>query len=195
MSDSAVDNMAALRTVAEAFEGVCDSLTVSDWTRATPCPDWNLAALVDHVIGGNRFTVAILNGATSAAALTSTLESFGDRRTNSAEAISSMRQLVRAFRQPDALTRRCHHVERDLTGQQVLRLRLHDLIVHTWDIKQSVNPPAGLPPTLTQWGLGELADPESLAAPPFGISARSQLGAGYLSAFGRHSASRPGNVP
>ncbi len=185
MADSALDDIGTLRSVAENFQAASESLTHSDWTRATPCPDWNLEALVNHVIGGNRFTVAILDGSTADAALTSTMGSFGNRRTDSAEAISSMWELDGAFREPDALTRRCHHIERDLTGQQVLRLRLHDLIIHTWDIEQSVKPPASLPPTLTQWGLDELSDPESLAGDHFSISACHPSATGYLAAFGR----------
>jgi uncharacterized protein (TIGR03083 family) len=132
MATSSVGDMDALRNVVEVFQADCESLTDSDWTRTTPCPDWDLESLVDHVVGGNRFTVAILSGATTSDALRMAVESFGDRATGSAEAISSMWELDEAFREPDALTRSCHHIERDLTGQQVLRLRLHDLIVRVF---------------------------------------------------------------
>ena len=82
------------------------------------------------------------------------------------------------------------HAAGELTGREVLRLRLQDLIVHTWDIGQSVAPPAALADELVQWGLAELADPDSLTVQHFAVmvpgdDAASPVQTRYLAAFGR----------
>lgn len=43
---------------------------------------------------------------------------------------------------PRALDQTGHHVNGDLSGYEVLRLRLHDLIIHTWVAAQAIQ---GLP--------------------------------------------------
>ena len=159
---------------------------------ATPCTDWDLAALVDHVTGGNWFTTQILGGQTAEAALTKTKAQFGGGGASLTEATSSVNDQVTAFLQPGVLERSWHHVAGDLTGRQILRLRLHDLIVHTWDIKQTLEPPASLAADLVRWGLAELSDPESLTAKHFALASVpgpediQDPAIAYLSGFDRH---------
>jgi hypothetical protein len=68
----------------------------------------------------------------------------------------------------------------------VLRARLHDLIVHGWDLGESLRPPAGIDDDLVAWAVAELAADGSLTAQHFGIdTAAITDDASLLRAFGR----------
>ncbi len=187
-------DLAVLAQVTELFEQLCATVHDDQWGLPSPRTDWNLDQLVDHVTGGNRFTVSILDGQSADEALQNTIESF-DRSHRVAEAaISSSRTLIEAFSSPDILDRPCHHVIGEVPGRVVLGLRLHDIIIHTWDIAQTLTPPAALPNELVSWALADLSDPDSLAARHFDLDTSGMRVAQeqeqspqavLLSAFGR----------
>jgi len=191
-SDS--DDIAALAEANELFEHLCATVRDDEWDLPTPRTEWNLDQLVDHVTGGNRFTVGILEGQSADEAMAHTIDSFDPSHRVADAAISSSRALAEAFSSPGILDRHCHHVIGEIPGRVVLRLRLHDIIIHTWDIAQTLAPPATLPDRLVSWALTDLADPDSLAVQHFDLDtsglgiARNQSPQDLLlGAFGRSS--------
>ena len=182
----------ALTSLSNHLVGALGAIGDDQLTWATPCSDWDLAALIDHVTGGNWFTAQIFDGHTADEAMTRTIDQFTGRSASTVEATSSVNDQLAAFRQPGALDRTWHHVAADLTGGQILRLRLHDLIVHTWDIEQTLDPPASLPDDLVRWGLAELSDTASLTSELFelttlpGAETIEDPAVAYLNSFGRH---------
>lgn len=183
-------DLAALSTVTSYLRQLLLSVEEEQWSRATPCDDWDLRALVDHVVGGNWFTLTVLSGATAEESLDRAREQFAGGSPSARQAAASASEQLEAFRADGALERTWHHVAGDLTGREVLRLRLHDLIVHAWDISQSIESAAELPGELVSWGLAELRSEASLTAQHFDIDA-GRLGAtddsalSYLRLFDR----------
>ncbi|MGI9615084.1 MAG: maleylpyruvate isomerase N-terminal domain-containing protein [Acidimicrobiales bacterium] len=187
-------DLAALGSLSSRLAGVLGTIEDRHWAMATPCADWDFVALVDHVTGGNWFTSQILDGRSAEDAMNNTIELFGDTNATKEQAVSSVSGQLSAFRQAGALERTCHHAAGDLTGRQVLRLRLHDLIVHSWDIDHTLDPPASIPTDLVRWGLDELADNDSLTSKHFdlatvpipeGADDDEDAEAAYLRCFGR----------
>lgn len=152
------------------LEAALDTVTEGQLRWPTPCFDWDLAALIDHVTGGNWFTAKILEGQGAEAALAEVMAQFGGGSASVKAASTSVRDQAMAFGRSGVLGGIWHHVAGDLTGRQILRLRLHDLIIHTWDIQQTLDPPASVPEALARWGLRELSDSDSLAAKHFGVA-------------------------
>jgi uncharacterized protein (TIGR03086 family) len=191
MTASRATDLDILVKATDAFDQLCASLGGDQWDLPTPCSEWNLAQLVDHVTGGNWFTIQILNGEPADAAMAAAFERFDGEHNHREAAISSIRDQRDAFAQPGALDRRCQHVSAELTGAEVLRLRLHDIIIHTWDIAQSISPPASISDDLTSWALSELVMPDSVTTRHFGMDTagldRQSDGAQttLLAAFGR----------
>lgn len=178
----------ATRDLASALAGVGES----DWGLSTPCADWSLRDLVDHVAGGNWYTIRILAGDTSEDALAAAMASFGGEPPSAATAVQSAVDQFEAFESAEALDNSWNHVAGELPGRQILRLRLHDVIVHTWDINEARRPPASIPKSLAEWGLGELENPGSLMSQHFNIPPApggrplsDDASAVYLRAFGR----------
>lgn len=159
----------------------------------TPCADWNLDALIDHVTGGNWFTIEILGGESADVALTMTMERFTRGSASWEAASSAVAAQLASFSRRGVLDMTHDHVVGELTGRQILRLRLHDLIIHSWDIDATVGAVATVAPELSAWGLAELSDPDSLTAEHFGLTiTETHPGVGaeatYLQLMGRSRA-------
>ncbi len=172
----------------EAVAGLGDD----EGSLQTPCSAWTLTDLVDHVTGGNWFTIRVLAGDTAEAAMEATVARFADGPASPSDAAEAATDQLDAIRAPGVLERTWHHVAGELPGRQLLRLRLHDLIVHTWDINETRRPPATVAPELAAWGLRELEREESLMAAHFAIPeaagdqpAAEDPATRYLQAFGR----------
>jgi uncharacterized protein (TIGR03086 family) len=102
------------------------------WALPTPCPDWDVRALVTHVINGNLQVASALAGETSPLA----------GYAGSAAAV------LAAFRAPGALERIAMVPFGAVPGAVALHLRLTELLVHGWDLAratgQATDFPAGL---------------------------------------------------
>jgi uncharacterized protein (TIGR03086 family) len=187
----------ALTSLSSHLMAALEAIVDRELTLPTPCSDWDLAALIDHVTGGNWFTGQVFGGRTAGEAMSNTMELFGGRGATTEEAASSVTEQLTTFAQAGVLDRTWHHVAGDLTGRQILRLRLHDLIVHTWDIKQTIDPPASVPADLARWGLAELSDQDSLTPSHFDlmvvprVAGTEDAATSYLRRFGRSLAIRP----
>ena len=59
------------RRSVESWRSRLDAVDDSQWNLATPCTDWDVRALVNHVVGEELWTVPLVDGAT--------MEEVGDR--------------------------------------------------------------------------------------------------------------------
>ena len=59
------------RRSVESWRSRLDAVDDSQWTLPTPCTEWDVRALVNHVVGEELWTVPLVDGAT--------LEEVGDR--------------------------------------------------------------------------------------------------------------------
>lgn len=183
-------DLTTLNDVTRHLRAALESIADDQWSLATPCIEWNLSALVDHITGGNWFTTRILAGHPAEEAMRLTMKRFAGGSATRDQALESVDDQLAAFRQPAALERSWSHVAGTLTGRQILRLRLHDLIVHTWDVEATVRPPAVVPDNLARWGLDELTSSESLTVRHFELTddhvpTTEASSADYLRTFGR----------
>ena len=188
-------DLAALDAVSQLL---ADTLAVIDDEQQllpTPCDDWNLVDLIDHITGGNWFTIQIIDGHTAADAMEQAMQRFAKGSATRHAAVESVHDQLTAFRAPGVVDRSHDHLVGATTGHVILCLRLHDLIVHTWDIANTIGPPWSLPDDLIQWAATELADEHSQTAQHFQLApdetpplGNSQIA--YLGRFGRKPPSK-----
>ena len=50
------------RKALDEFGGASAAVPATAWHQPTPCPDWDVAELVNHVVGENRWAVPLLAG-------------------------------------------------------------------------------------------------------------------------------------
>jgi uncharacterized protein (TIGR03086 family) len=144
------------------------------WASPTPWDEWTVRDVADHILGGNRFTFLILGGLPSESAMDRvTHGDFGEDPGRAFER-SSADQLS-AFGQPGVLERMYEHPMGLLSGRQIARLRMSDLVVHAWDLARALGLPEGLDPLLVTESIAVVRLSVKSSSPP-GFSVPGQVG-------------------
>jgi uncharacterized protein (TIGR03086 family) len=152
----------ALRTSREEFEVRLALVGDGDWGRPTPCSEWNVRALVNHVIGGCARYTRLLHGASAAevqAMRASAHDHVGEDAAASFRPLAD--EMMAAFGEPGALSRTVHHPAGDRPGRALADMRAGDFAVHAWDLARAIGADEALDPALVEWclvmvsGMGE----------------------------------------
>jgi uncharacterized protein (TIGR03086 family) len=134
----------------------------NDWTRQTPCTEWDVRALVNHVIGGNVRYEMLLHGAPAVEVdATRARDHLGDDPVAAFAATGAVMRA--AFAEPGALDRLAHHPIGDRTGRELFAMRILDLTVHGWDLAQALGVDDELDAGLVAYALTEA--PAMVTAP------------------------------
>jgi len=119
------------------------------WGDQSVCGEWTVQEVADHIVGGNRFAVALLDGATTeeamAAAGTGSFEGDPVERFDEAAAAQ-----LAAFEADGALERIVHHPAGDMPGAAFVGFRAGDLLLHGWDLGRSTGGDESLPGQLAE---------------------------------------------
>ena len=145
-----MDNLAALPLAAARFETIAALVAPSDLDRPTPCGDWTVRQLLDHVVGGNFMAAALIGGASREDAIAVLGATVADEEDPLDAVRSSLRSQAAAFDDTAALESVVHHPAMDMPGSQLLGFRVGDLLVHSWDLARAI-------------GADETLDPEVVA--------------------------------
>lgn len=138
------------RRVSDGFGQLVRQVAPGQWGLATPCSEWDVRALVNHLVAGNLFVPPLIAGAKGEEVLPLL------RRDNLGEDPVAAWQrsadaAIAAFERPGALDSVVHHPLGDMPAQQFLFFRLTDNLVHAWDLARAI-------------GADETLDPEAVAA-------------------------------
>ncbi|WBB70182.1 TIGR03086 family metal-binding protein [Micromonospora sp. WMMD812] len=124
------------RSLAEFIDRV-DQVGPGQWSEPTPCPDWDVRTLVNHVVGEIRWSVPLLAGRTIA--------QVGDRfegdqlGADPAEtARDSAAQAEIAATRPGALDRTVHLSGGDTPAAEYLHQLIAEHLVHGWDLAVAI---------------------------------------------------------
>lgn len=180
----------ALQLITNQLQTVLAAISDEDWARSTPCTEWNVGEVVDHVTGGNWFTLELFSGKTADEAMEATKSQFSQSYDRSTAATSSLEDQLDFFSDRDLTGIVVHHIGEDISGVAALRTRIHELVIHTWDIESGLGSPATIGPELVRWCLAELGQPDSRMARLFDVSGNDLVGLDtpqkvLLSGFGR----------
>ena len=121
----------------------------SQWNATSPCTDWDVRALVDHVVRWNVLTPELLAGR-SLAEIDAPFERDVLGQDPAAAAQSSMQQAIDAFDAPGALERIVPHPFGAVPGAQVVYLRLFDNAIHGWDLARALGINARIDPDIAE---------------------------------------------
>ena len=144
----------------------------------TPCEEWNVAEVADHIVGGVANLAARLRGEEPKE------EAFGPEFPADLAAAAAAAATRAACAMPGAIDRRVDTPFGEQPATVLINLRIAELLVHSWDLATATGQPTDFAPELseqclTQWRtiLGEGARPEPspigqpLPAPPDATSA------------------------
>jgi uncharacterized protein (TIGR03086 family) len=136
-----------------ASEGFAARLRLVDpdqWQAPTPCTDWDVRALVNHVARANLNYVRLREGASAAEFIAMRdADALGNNAVAAFDA--SVRECVTAYRAPGALDEPVDHPSGTLPGRQALAVRTTDTVIHTWDLARAIGKDDALDPQLWSW--------------------------------------------
>ena len=131
-----MDDLAALARATDEFRRQLNLVSDDQWHAPTPCGEWDVTALAQHVSGGNRMAELLLEGATAEASLDGARTINGTDLLTTYDATSAAQ--ITAFAEPGALELVVHHPALDMPGEMLLMFRTADLALHGWDLANSI---------------------------------------------------------
>ncbi|RSD21399.1 TIGR03086 family metal-binding protein [Amycolatopsis eburnea] len=132
------------------FEHHLRAVAAGGWDAPTPCPEWDVRALVNHMTRGNLSYVGLLGGAGRDEFLAARdADALGDDPVTAFTA--SVRACAEAFSEAGALDRVVDYPLGELTGRRALAVRTADSTVHTWDLARALGRDETLDPGLVAW--------------------------------------------
>jgi uncharacterized protein (TIGR03086 family) len=141
-----VDPREAHRRAVEQAAAHIDRISPDQLSLPTPCPDWDVRVVINHLVVGNRRIAALARGETPPPLATEPPDLIGDNAT--AVYRTSAVELVEAFDAPGALDRPYPIRIGEVTGPVAVALRLVDTVAHTWDLTRATGQDETLDPEL-----------------------------------------------
>lgn len=136
---------------------------VDQWSLPTPCEDWDVRALVNHLVTGNEWAAELAAG--------STIDEVGDRLDGDvlgqdplAAYDASAGRAAAVFRAPGALAAPCAVSYGPVPGEVYAGHRFLDTLLHGWDLAQATGQSTVLDPALVDAALAVLLPQADLLA-------------------------------
>ncbi|HEY5883010.1 MAG TPA: TIGR03086 family metal-binding protein [Nakamurella sp.] len=138
-SDDPSSVVADLERALRGTGNVVVGVRQDQWTDATPCPDWDVRALVNHLVFGSRTFTGILRGEKPPPQ--SEIRTMRDRDQLGDDPVGAYRgsadKLVVAPRQPGVLARTFPSPLGRIPGAAIGQLRITETLVHGWDLARA----------------------------------------------------------
>ena len=172
------------------FTDRVEQVSAGQWSAPTPCSDWDVRTLVNHVVGEDRWSVPLLAGRTIA--------EVGDRYEGDqlgADPVEAARdaaaQAELAATHPGARERIVHLSIGDTPAEEYLHQLVAEHLVHSWDLAVAI----GADPRLdadavaecARWFSGRVGDYQhsGLVRPEVGVPGAADEQDRLIAAFGR----------
>ena len=133
--------------VLHATRGRVAAVRPDQWAAPTPCNEWDVRTLVNHIVSGNLWAAELATGRT--------IEDVGDRLDGDvlgedpvAEYRISEELAAAAFHRPGALEQPCAVSYGPVPGEIYCGHRVLDVLIHGWDVAKATGQDATLPPEL-----------------------------------------------
>ncbi|CCH16879.1 TIGR03086 family metal-binding protein [Micromonospora lupini] len=185
------------RSLAEFVDRV-DQIGPGQWVEETPCPDWDVRTLVNHVVGEDRWSVPLLAGRT--------LDEVGDRFDGDvlgADAARTAREATAqaeiAVTHPGTIDRTVHLSSGPTPAAEYVQQLLAEHLVHGWDLAVAIGAEPRLDPdavrVCARWFAGRVDDyrRDKLVGDGAQVSADADEQDRLLAAFGRDPDWAPGD--
>ncbi len=108
------------------------------WTAATPCTEWDVRQVLNHLVAGNHLFAEVLDGTPPAIEEIRRrigVDVLGDDPGRAWQ--DSADRLLAAFRRPGALEMTVSVPAGTVPGVVALHLRITEVLVHAWDLARA----------------------------------------------------------
>jgi uncharacterized protein (TIGR03086 family) len=184
------DVLTRYEAAVDVFDGVVHQVGDGQWSDPTPCTEWDVRELVNHVVGEQAWVTPLLAGRTVAEvgdALDGDLlgtDPAAAWHHHSGEAHT-------AFSALGALDRTVHLSYGDDSAVSYCDQLTFDAIVHAWDLARATGADEQLPDDLVGWAIGwvtpvlPMYQAAGIVAPPVEVPADADAQTRLLAMVGR----------
>jgi uncharacterized protein (TIGR03086 family) len=140
----------------DAFQHLVEGVKPDQWTAPTPCPDWNVRELLQHVTNGNVIFATIATGERPPGPITAEERAVDWLGADASAGFRATGKVMHdAFMTPGFLEGRFETpVLGEQAGTTIVRMRMNELLIHGWDLARATGQPADLPQDLAEGALG-----------------------------------------
>lgn len=175
---------------AEYFETVFKQVTPAQWEQPTPCADWNVRQLMNHVLVEQLWVPPLLAGRTVADVGSAfDGDQLGDDPDGAWQA--AVAESRAQFEAPGAMAGVVHLSYGDDSVENYCDQMTLDALVHGWDLANAINVDTSLPPDLVEWAyetvlpMQELLTASGMFGTPIEVSETSTTQEKLLGLLGR----------
>ena len=150
-----MDEATAFRRASDAYVQRAREVTAGQWSAATPCAEWDVRTLVNHVAGEYLWVPELMAG--------KTVSEVGDRLDGDllgddpvAVLASAARSAQAAADEPGSLTRTVHLSFGDVPGAEYVKQMAIDSVIHAWDLARAIGADETLDPELVDFAFDAL---------------------------------------
>ena len=186
------DVLSLHRTAVAEFADRVRAVRPDQWAAPTPCTDWDVRALVNHLVVEQLWVPPMLEGRTVA----EVGDAFdGDRSGDDpARTFDDVAQRAcAAFAEAGALTRTVHLSYGDVSAEHYLTEMAADLTVHSWDLARAIGADERLDPDLVAmtlaWAesIADMLAASGMFAPPLPVGPGADPQVRLLALTGRRA--------
>jgi uncharacterized protein (TIGR03086 family) len=145
-----MDEATAFRRASDGYLRRAERIGSDQWPAATPCTQWDVRALVNHVTGEYLWLPELMAGKTVA--------EVGSRFDGDVLGDDPLGVLTDSFESaqaaansPDALTGTVHLSFGDVKGAEYLEQMAIDSVLHAWDLARAIGADEALDPELVDF--------------------------------------------
>lgn len=147
-----MDAIQALSQARQEFEARLGSIADGQWQNSTPCPDWDVRALVNHMMLGNRMTVQLLGGMDAPEVIAGLNDNLVDEADDIGAAFAADANALHAgFEAEGGLEGTVNHPMGEIPRSMFVGFRVCDYAVHAWDLARGLGSNDELDADLVQW--------------------------------------------
>jgi uncharacterized protein (TIGR03086 family) len=133
----------------ESFSARVHAIRDDQWDARTPCEEWDVRTVVNHLVSENRWMPPLLAGV----AIAEVGDRFeGDLLGDDGKAAwdESAAEAVAAVNDEGAMERTVHLSFGDFPGQEYTMQVFSDLVVHGWDLARAIGADERIDPDLVE---------------------------------------------
>ena len=113
--------------------------------QPTPCRDWDVRLLLNHIIGGNHMFAEVARGGRVDA--TGDMDDY-TRPDPGTNYLASADAVLAAWAEPGAMERRVHMPFGDIPASAAVSIHFLDVVVHGWDLARATGQDTTIEPDL-----------------------------------------------
>ncbi|MGH1492852.1 MAG: TIGR03086 family metal-binding protein [Acidimicrobiales bacterium] len=129
----------ALNTANSEFESRLRQIQPEQWALPTPCEEWDVRGLVNHMLLGTRMSIQVLDGMDRDEVIAGLND---DMLAGDVDPIATFvdlaSQMVAGFSGPDGLEGMVAHPAGDFPRSMFIGFRVTDSAAHAWDLAKAI---------------------------------------------------------